>query len=57
MGVDAQEPAVILVTQALLHDYDVVWSPHLVVNGAMPATIVRSRGTVVEVWITAPGIT
>jgi hypothetical protein len=48
-GVD--EPAVIPVTRALLHDYDVVWSPHLVFNGAMPATIARSRGTVVEVWI------
>ncbi len=46
------EPAVIPVTRARLRDYDVVWSPHLVFNGAMPATIVRSRGTVVEVWIT-----
>jgi hypothetical protein len=46
------EPAVIPVTRALLQDYDVVWSPHLVFNGALPATIVRSPGTVVEVWIT-----
>ncbi len=46
-----REPAVIPVTRALLRDYDVAWSPHLVFNGAMPATIVRSRGTVVEVWI------
>ena len=45
------EPAVIPVSRARLHDYDVVWSPHLVFNGAMPATIVRSSGTVVEVWI------
>ena len=45
------EPAVIPVTRAQLYDYDVVWSPHLVFNGAMPATIVRSPGTVVEVWI------
>jgi hypothetical protein len=47
-----REPAVIPVTRALLRDYDVVWSPHLAFNGAMPATIARSRGTVVEVWIT-----
>ena len=47
-----REPAVIPVTRALLRDYDVVWSPHLVFNGAMPSTIVPSRGTVVEVWIT-----
>ena len=46
------EPAVIPVTRARLRDYDVVWSPHLVFNGAMPATIVPSPGTVVEVWIT-----
>ncbi len=45
------EVAVIPVTRALLRDYDVVWSPHLVFNGAMPATIVRSRGTLVEVWV------
>jgi hypothetical protein len=45
-------PAVIPVTRALLHDYDVVWSPHLVYNGAMPATIVRSPGTAIEVWLT-----
>jgi hypothetical protein len=45
------EPAVIPVTRALLQDYDVVWSPHLGFRGAMPATIVRSPGTVVEVWI------
>jgi len=45
------EPAVIPVTRAVLRDYDVVWSPHLVSNGAMPATIVPSRGTSVEVWI------
>jgi hypothetical protein len=48
----AREPAVIPVTRALLRDYDVVWSPHLGFNGAMPATIAQSRGTVVEVWIT-----
>jgi hypothetical protein len=46
-----REPAVVPVTRAQLRDYDVVWSPHLVFNGAMPSTIVRSRGTVVEVWI------
>jgi hypothetical protein len=45
-------PAVIPVTRALLNDYDVVWSPHLVYNGVMPATIVRSPGTAVEVWLT-----
>lgn len=49
---DVQNPAVIPVTRARLRGYDVVWSPHLVFNGAMPATIVRSPGTVVEVWIT-----
>ena len=47
-----KEPAVIPVTRARLRDYDVVWSPHLVFNGAMPATIVGSPGTVAEVWIT-----
>ena len=47
-----KEPAVIPVTRALLRDYDVVWSPHLVFNGGMPATIVGSPGTVAEVWIT-----
>jgi len=47
-----KDPAVIPVTRARLLDYDVVWSPHLVFNGAMPATIVRSAGTVAEVWIT-----
>src|SRR5262245_17309606 len=46
-----KEPAVIPVTRGLLRDYD-VWSPHLVFNGAMPATIVGSPGTVAEVWIT-----
>ena len=46
-----REPAVIPVTRAQLRDYDVVWSPHLVFNGAMPATIVRSRGAEVEVWM------
>ena len=46
-----KEHAVIPVTRAVLHDYDVVWSPHLVFNGAMPATIVPSRGTADEVWI------
>jgi hypothetical protein len=47
-----KEPAAIPVTRALLRDYDVVWSPHLVFNGAMPATIVGSPGTIAEVWIT-----
>jgi hypothetical protein len=47
-----KEPAVIPVTRALLHHYDVVWSPNLVFNGAMPATIVGSPGTIAEVWIT-----
>jgi hypothetical protein len=47
-----REPAVIPVTRARLRDYDVVWSPHLGFNGAMPSTIAPSRGTVVEVWIT-----
>ena len=44
-------PAVIPVTRAMLRDRDVVWSPHLVFNGAMPATIAPSSGTVTEVWI------
>jgi hypothetical protein len=45
-------PAVIPVTRASLRNFDVAWSPELVANGAMPATIVPSAGTTVSVWIT-----
>jgi hypothetical protein len=45
-------PAVLPVIKGDLHDFDVTWSPDLVFNGAMPATITPSPGTVVSVWIT-----
>lgn len=45
-------PAVIPVVEGTLTGYDVTWAPHLVFNGAMPATIVASPGTTVSVWVT-----
>ena len=49
---DFAGPAVIPVVKATLSDFDVAWSPQFVANGAMPATIVPSRGTRVSVWVT-----
>lgn len=43
--------AVIPTVRGSLRDYDVVFAPHLMGYGAMPATIVPSPGTDVEVWI------
>jgi hypothetical protein len=40
------------VVRATLEGFDVAWSPELVFNGAMPATIGGSTRTRVEVWIT-----
>ena len=40
------------VVKATMHDFDVTWAPQLVFNGAMPATVVPSKGTTVNVWIT-----
>ncbi len=47
-----QGPAVIPVVRGTLQDFDVVWSPQFAFNGALPATIVPSRGTSVSVWVT-----
>ncbi len=44
--------AVFPVMKGRLRDYDVVWTPVFVAYGAMPATIIRSPGTEVEVWVT-----
>ena len=49
---DFSGPAVVPVTKGTLQNFDVTWSPQLVFNGAMPATIVSSPGTTVSVWIT-----
>jgi hypothetical protein len=49
---DFSGQAVIPVIKGTLQDFDVTWSPELVFNGAMPATIVSSPGTTVSVWIT-----
>lgn len=43
--------AVIPTLKGVLTDYDVVWSPHFVSYGAIPATLVRAPGTRVEVWV------
>jgi hypothetical protein len=44
--------AVIPVIKGRLADYDVTWTPQLVLNGAMPSTLVPSPGTEVSVWTT-----
>lgn len=49
---DFSGQAAIPVIKGTLQDFDVTWSPELVFNGAMPATIVSSPGTTVSVWIT-----
>jgi hypothetical protein len=49
---DAPGPAVVPVVKGTLGDFDVTWSPRFVLNGAMPATIVPSRGTTVSAWVT-----
>ena len=43
--------AVIPTLKGTLSDYDVVWSPHFVAYGAIPATLVRAPGTRVQVWV------
>jgi hypothetical protein len=49
---DFSGPVVVPVIKGTLQNFDVTWSPELVFNGAMPATIVSSPGTTVSVWIT-----
>jgi hypothetical protein len=43
--------AVIPTIKGTLRDYDVVFSPHFVANGSMPATLVPARGTTTTVWV------
>jgi hypothetical protein len=43
--------AVIPVMKGAIKDYDVVFAPHFVSYGAMPATIVPMTGTDAEIWI------
>ena len=43
--------AVIPTVRGSLRDYDVVFAPHLMGYGAMPAALVPSPGTEVEVWV------
>jgi hypothetical protein len=44
--------AVIPVIKGRLADYDVTWTPQLVVNGAMPSTLTPSPGTEISIWTT-----
>ena len=44
--------AVVPVMKGRLSGYDVVWTPVFVDYGSMPATITRSPGTEVDIWVT-----
>ena len=52
----ARFTAVVPVIKGRLPDYDVTWTPQLVSNGAMPATLTPSPGTEVSAWTTWLGI-
>ena len=52
VATDFPGSAVIPVMKGRLKDYDIAWSPLFVAYGAMPATIIPSPGTEVEVWVT-----
>jgi hypothetical protein len=48
---DFPEIPVIPVMKGTIKDYDVVFAPHFVSYGAMPATIVPMPGTDAEIWV------